>query len=78
MLIGSPAHGIAWWDEPPGAASGEKRTGGLGLAPLATPVDDNLRAFLRTATVDVPHHDEKRFLRCVRPEAPPQGGGGIE
>ena len=67
MLIGSPAHGIAWWDEPTGAASSEKPFG-LGLAALATPVDDNLRAFLRTAAVDVPHHDEKRFLQSFVPK----------
>ncbi|HEY1829288.1 MAG TPA: DEAD/DEAH box helicase [Acidimicrobiales bacterium] len=66
MLIGSPAHGIAWWDEP----LDKSRTSpplGLGLAALATPVDDNLRAFLRTAAVDVPSHDEKRFLSAFVP-----------
>jgi superfamily II DNA or RNA helicase len=67
MLIGRPAHGIAWWDELP-APSGGANTGGLGLAPLDTPVDDDLRAFLRTATVDVPHHDEERFLRALVPK----------
>ena len=67
MLIGSPAHGIAWWDEPPGAASSEKPLN-LGLAALATPVGDTLRAFLRTAAVDVPHHDEKRFLQSFVPK----------
>ena len=66
MLIGRPAHGIAWWDELPAAASGSKAYG-LGLAALGTPVDDTLRAFLRTAAVDVPHHDEKRFLRAFVP-----------
>jgi len=66
MLIGSPAHGIAWWDESPDAG----RAGpplGLGLAALTTPVDDNLRAFLRTAAVDVPSHDAKRFLGAFVP-----------
>jgi superfamily II DNA or RNA helicase len=67
MLIGSPAHGIAWWDEPTGPPSNAKPLG-LGLASLATPVDDNLRAFLRTAAVDVPHHDEKRFVRTFVPK----------
>jgi superfamily II DNA or RNA helicase len=38
------------------------------LAALDAPVDDNLRAFLRTAAVDVPHHDEKRFLRTFVPK----------
>ena len=67
MLIGRPAHGIAWWDELT-APSGGTQTGGLGLAALDTPVDDDLRAFLRTATVDVPHHDEERFLRALVPQ----------
>jgi superfamily II DNA or RNA helicase len=67
MLIGSPAHGIAWWDEPPAATPGTKPFG-LSLAALATPVDDKLRAFLRTAAVDVPQHDEKRFLQAFVPK----------
>ena len=67
MLIGRPAHGIAWWDELP-SPSGRAQTGGLGLAALDTPVDDDLRAFLRTATVEVPHHDEERFVRTLVPK----------
>ncbi len=69
MLIGRPAHGIAWWDETvptPGTKADAPATG-LGLAALDTPVDDDLRAFLRTATVDVPHHDEERFVRALVP-----------
>ncbi len=66
MLIGRPAHGIAWWDDPIGM-NGAAPPLGLGLAALADPVDDNLRAFLRTAAVDVPSHDEKRFLRTFVP-----------
>jgi superfamily II DNA or RNA helicase len=67
MLIGSPAHGIAWWDE---ALDGTAGPGpfGLGLSALATPVDDNLRAFLRTAAVDVPQLEEKRFLDAFVPK----------
>jgi len=67
MLIGRPAHGIAWWD---GRPRSERTTQplGLGLAALATPVDDNLRAFLRLATVDVPRHDEQRFIRALVPK----------
>ncbi len=67
MLIGRPAHGIAWWEEHP-APSGGTQAVGLGLAALDTQVDDDLRAFLRTATVDVPHHDEERFLRALVPK----------
>ncbi|MGA7420711.1 MAG: DEAD/DEAH box helicase [Acidimicrobiales bacterium] len=65
MLIGSPAHGVAWWEEAP-RSNGNAQA--LGLAPLARPVDDNLRAFLRMATIDVPHHDEKRFMRAFVPK----------
>ena len=67
MLIGRPAHGIAWWDERPRSA-GSTQPFGLGLAALATPVDDNLRTFLRMATVDVPRHDEQRFIRALVPK----------
>ncbi len=72
MLIGRPAHGIAWWDEPEPVAPSRAvhavpPASGLGLAALDTPVDDDLRAFLRTATVDVPHHDEERFIRTLVP-----------
>ena len=67
MLIGNPAHGIAWWDEPQDA-SHSPQPSGLGFAALATPVDDNLRAFLRTAAVDVPQHDERRFLGAFVPK----------
>jgi len=67
MLIGSPAHGIAWWSEPPVSSRGTQALE-LGLAALATPVDDNLRAFLRMASVDVPNHDEERFLAALVPK----------
>jgi superfamily II DNA or RNA helicase len=67
MLIGRPAHGIAWWDEGP-RSTGSAQSLRLGLAALATPVDDNLRTFLRMATVDVPRHDEERFIRALVPK----------
>lgn len=59
MLIGRPAHGIAWWSDDPRPE--------LGMAPLNVLVDDGLRTFLRTAAVDVPLRDEKRFLRVFVP-----------
>ena len=67
MLIGSPAHGIAWWEGAP-RPTRNGQASGLGLAPLTTPVDDNLRAFLRMATIDVPRHDEKRFMGAFVPK----------
>jgi superfamily II DNA or RNA helicase len=66
MLIGRPAHGIAWWSEVE-RPSGRSDTFGLGLSALATPVDDSLREFLRLARVDVPQHDQDRFLRLLVP-----------
>jgi superfamily II DNA or RNA helicase len=66
MLIGNPAHGIAWWDEEPAGIADAKPLG-LGLSALTAPVDENLRAFLRSAAVDVPHQDEKRFLETFVP-----------
>ena len=66
MLIGSPAHGIAWWSESHSSV-GRSEVFGLGLSALATPVDDNLRGFLRLARVDVPDHDQERFLRMLVP-----------
>jgi superfamily II DNA or RNA helicase len=67
MLIGRPAHGIAWWEGRPRSGSSTQPLG-LGLAALTTPVDDNLRTFLRMATVDVPRHDEQRFIRALVPK----------
>ena len=67
MLIGRPAHGIAWWDVGTGSTASAQPLG-LGLAALASPVDDNLRTFLRMATIDVPHDDEKRFMRAFVPK----------
>jgi superfamily II DNA or RNA helicase len=59
LLIGSPAHGIAWWDgrsNPLGGAFG------LGLAPFAAPVDEGLRLFLASTPLRVPPDEERRFL----------------
>ena len=64
LLIGTPAHGIAWWDgpvDPTGA------TAHLVLAPLATPVDEALRRFLASTPLRVPSTEEKRFLRDFYP-----------
>ncbi len=66
MLIGRPAHGIAWWHETE-RSSGISEPSGLGLAALSTPVDDSLRRFLRLARVEVPDHDSERFLRMLVP-----------
>jgi superfamily II DNA or RNA helicase len=63
LLIGAPAHGIAWWDRPeaPGL------TARLSMAPLASPVERAQRGLLGTAPVTVPAADEARFLRDFLP-----------
>jgi superfamily II DNA or RNA helicase len=64
LLIGAPAHGIAWWDDPgdaPGAGAE------LVLAPFDTPIDDGLRQFLASTPLRVPPADEDRFRRDFYP-----------
>jgi len=65
LLIGTPAHGIAWWDGPADPAAATVR---LGLAPFAAPVDEPLRLFLASTPVRVPPSDEPRFLRDFYPK----------
>jgi superfamily II DNA or RNA helicase len=61
LLIGSPAHGIAWWDtDAPAKAP-------LCLAPLAAPVDEALAGLLRTPSIEVPGGEEGYFLRRIAP-----------
>jgi superfamily II DNA or RNA helicase len=57
LLIGHPAHGIAWWSE--GTQSSPSR---LSLAPLATPIDEGMQAILERSGLDVPTRDEQRFV----------------
>ncbi len=64
LLIGTPVHGIAWWDDPT-ATTGAAPL--LALAPFAAPVDIGLRDLLDMAVIDVPRHDEDRFLHGLLP-----------
>ncbi len=64
LLIGSPAHGIAWWDGPADPSGVAMR---LAMAPFATPVDEGLRRFLASTPLRVPPPDEERFLRDFYP-----------
>ncbi len=66
VLLGSPAHGIAWWDAG-SATSASPDTSRLHLASFTTPVDDTLRSFVERGAVAVPGHDEERFLRQFCP-----------
>ncbi|HEX3981780.1 MAG TPA: SNF2-related protein [Acidimicrobiales bacterium] len=64
VLIGTPVHGIAWWDEPTAATGGASH---LDLASFAAPVDVGLRDLLDMAVIDVPSQDEDRFLHGLLP-----------
>ena len=57
-LLGIPAHGLAWWS----AASGNDGALNLHLVPLASPLDQSVRALVQGGPVRVPPSDESRFL----------------
>jgi superfamily II DNA or RNA helicase len=63
LLMGTPAHGIAWWD--PSEAPGSRTR--LALARFAAPVDESLRRFLASTPFGIPRRDEERFLRDFYP-----------
>lgn len=58
LLIGNPAHGIAWWTK----ATSSSGATSLQVAPLSASIDERLRNFLRRAKFDVPQGDVKKFL----------------
>ena len=64
LLIGSPPHGIAWWDEQSGTGgrTSAASTPPLHLAPFPRALDDRLTAFLHASPLKVPGRDEQRFL----------------
>ena len=57
LMLGSPAHGLAWWTRGPGREAPDH----LHLAPLASPLDESVRALIQGGTVLVPAADEARF-----------------
>ena len=61
LLIGRPAHGVAWWR--PGAADGA----GLHLAPLERAVDAALGNLIAAGPLAVPAADAERLLRDLYP-----------
>jgi len=63
VLIGQPAHGVAWWGQPTATGS----VPALELAALSTPVDDGVRDLLGREVLEVPPPDEDRFLRSFLP-----------
>ncbi len=65
ILVGSPAHGIAWW-----ATTGQVSTKDpvmLRIAPLARPVSAQVVQALTAPAIVVPAADESRFLRQYYP-----------
>ena len=66
VLVGRPAHGVAWWGTTEHASS--KDPGTLRLAPLARPVSAQAMEALAAPAIVVPAADESRFLRQYYPE----------
>ena len=64
LLLGTPAHGIAWWNTRSPSSKEEPR---LELAALDHPVDEGMRAFLGSTTLGVPRQAEGRFLGTFLP-----------
>jgi hypothetical protein len=65
LLLGNPAHGIAWWQ-----AAGEDAplpTSSLRLARLSAPLDSTLRHFFDRRPLVVPRQDEGRFFSQYYP-----------
>ncbi|MFI5840013.1 DEAD/DEAH box helicase [Catenuloplanes sp. NPDC051500] len=56
VMIGDPAHGIAWWGAGP-----------LRLAPAERPLTDQARRALAVPAIVIPAADEQRFLRQYYP-----------
>ncbi|MDM4720235.1 DEAD/DEAH box helicase [Micromonospora sp. WMMA1363] len=65
ILIGRPAHGVAWWRTTGQSASTDPGT--LRLAPLARPVSAQVVEALAAPAIVVPVADESRFLRQYYP-----------
>jgi superfamily II DNA or RNA helicase len=63
VLLGWPAHGIAWWDD----RSANFGPASLELAALTSPLDDAMCELLETRVLDIPADDEDRFLRSFLP-----------
>jgi superfamily II DNA or RNA helicase len=63
LLMGSPAHGIAWWTTEPTSSN----PGHLYLAALASTVDEALGDLLMGESITVPTLDEGRFLDEFHP-----------
>jgi superfamily II DNA or RNA helicase len=65
IMIGRPAHGVAWWGTTHQAASRDPGT--LRLAPVARPVSAAAMQALAAPAIVIPAADEPRFLRQYYP-----------
>jgi superfamily II DNA or RNA helicase len=65
LLLGDPAHGIAWWQTAGGADAAPLPP--LRIARLTGAVDPGLRRLLAAGPIAVPVRDEERFLRTYYP-----------
>ncbi len=66
LLLGEPAHGIAWW-QTPDEPEPQPKCRILRLAPLAGVIDSELRSLLARPTIRIPERDEDRFLTDYYP-----------
>jgi superfamily II DNA or RNA helicase len=67
VLLGKPAHGVAWWSESESAV-GPAVAAPLSLARLDRPLDaEVLRLFTEASTITIPASDQERFLREFYP-----------
>lgn len=65
VVLGRPAHGVAWWGTTGSGSSTDPGT--LRLAPLARPLSAQVKAALAAPAIIVPAADEPRFLRQYYP-----------
>jgi len=65
LLLGEPAHGVAWW--PTSAEAGGTPQPPLRITRLTGAVDSDLRRLLAAGPIAVPAGDEERFLREYYP-----------
>ena len=66
LLLGEPAHGIAWW-QTPDEPEPQPRDRVLRLAPLAGVIDSELKGLLARGTIRIPRRDEDKFLTGYYP-----------
>ncbi len=64
-LIGTPAHGIAWWE---GEFDRQGDAQLIAIAPLSPPIDEGVQRLLSMPSIDVQRYDEERFINEFVPK----------